>query len=298
MFDPPLHREEAVKLITPVVDGEAGEEQCRAFYRYIERDIEVKRRYEEEKWIKYLIRHQMTRFEAPPRLKKKVSSLLDEFHLRERQKRYVPASKNHQIPDPPSSEPADLPQNSTFRKSFYKPLFLTILGMLVTLGLLGYYFSGNVFEVNELAYQHYTVQRGHFTGNYEAASIPIFPESSPIEEYYFRIPKYKGAKLAGVVSHSIMEDYQVPLIIHQMPSSTPHQQTIYTFVFDIKDIENHPYLYRSSQSIEATKHQNQFFSQQINGRFITSWQEGTHLYISISNKAGRQLAISGEFPSP
>ncbi len=78
MVKPRLHREEAKRLITPVVDGEATAERSRAFFRYIEQDQEMKRRYKEEKMIKHLIQVQLPRYEAPPHLRRKIKYVLKE----------------------------------------------------------------------------------------------------------------------------------------------------------------------------------------------------------------------------
>lgn len=77
MVNTQLQREEAIQLITPVIDGEVTAERSRAFFRYIQQDHEIKRRYEEEKLIKYLIRVQLPRFEAPPHLRKRIEYVLE-----------------------------------------------------------------------------------------------------------------------------------------------------------------------------------------------------------------------------
>ena len=75
-----LHREEAIKLITPVVDGEAAEEASRAFFQYIEKDAEVNWYFEEEKSVKSILRQKLPRYQAPSHLRRRIKLLLRRFH--------------------------------------------------------------------------------------------------------------------------------------------------------------------------------------------------------------------------
>jgi hypothetical protein len=74
-----IHRKEAIKLITPVIDGEAAEESNRAFFQYIKQDAEVSWYYREEKLIKHLIRNNLPRYKAPSRLRNRIKILVGQI---------------------------------------------------------------------------------------------------------------------------------------------------------------------------------------------------------------------------
>lgn len=76
-----LNKKEAIKLITPVIDGEVAEEQTRAFFRFIQDDREVHRCFEAEKRVKELLRLRLPRHRAPTRLRRRVKSLLSGYRL-------------------------------------------------------------------------------------------------------------------------------------------------------------------------------------------------------------------------
>ncbi|HLR25797.1 MAG TPA: hypothetical protein VK112_07995 [Fodinibius sp.] len=73
-----LTKHEAEKLITPVADDEATAEERRAFFAFIEKDAEIRRKYQSIKNIKKLMRTRCPCSNAPPSLHQTVKRLIQE----------------------------------------------------------------------------------------------------------------------------------------------------------------------------------------------------------------------------
>ncbi|MGK7388805.1 MAG: anti-sigma factor family protein, partial [Candidatus Cyclobacteriaceae bacterium M2_1C_046] len=73
-----LTKDEAIKLITSVVDGEVDEDTRSSFLEYISEDKEVRAEYESLKRIKQLVVERCPTHRAPETLKLRVQQFLSE----------------------------------------------------------------------------------------------------------------------------------------------------------------------------------------------------------------------------
>lgn len=76
-----LTKYEALELITPVVDDEACKEKRRAFFDFIEKNDDVRRKYESAKNIKSLMQSRCPSSRAPESLRSGIQKLLQENNL-------------------------------------------------------------------------------------------------------------------------------------------------------------------------------------------------------------------------
>lgn len=75
MSNKKLTKYQALRLITPVVDGEATTEEREAFFAYIDENKEVCRKYKSVKNIKKLMRTRYPCSSAPPSLLQTVKNI-------------------------------------------------------------------------------------------------------------------------------------------------------------------------------------------------------------------------------
>lgn len=73
-----LTKAQALKLITPVVDGEASETEREAFMEFIAENEEVHKKYKAMEKLKSLISSRCSRVKAPRSLQNRVQAFLNE----------------------------------------------------------------------------------------------------------------------------------------------------------------------------------------------------------------------------
>lgn len=73
-----LTKYEALELITPVVDDEVSEEERTAFFKYIAKHRDVRRKYESLKNIKSLMGSRCPSACAPAALRKEIKRLINQ----------------------------------------------------------------------------------------------------------------------------------------------------------------------------------------------------------------------------
>lgn len=73
-----LTKYEALELITPVVDNEVSEEKRNAFFTYIAKDSDVRKKYESVKNIKSLMGSRCPCICAPDALRKEIKRLINQ----------------------------------------------------------------------------------------------------------------------------------------------------------------------------------------------------------------------------
>ena len=76
-----LTKYEALELITPVVDDEVCKEKRRAFFKFIEKNDDVRRKYESVKNIKSLMQSRCPSSRAPESLRSGIRKLLQQSDL-------------------------------------------------------------------------------------------------------------------------------------------------------------------------------------------------------------------------
>lgn len=138
-----LSKIQALKLLTPVVDGEASEAERKAFMEFIAQNEEVRNKYHTMKKLKSLVSERCPRTKAPDSLRNKVNDFLQEVKEDESHPQIDPP-----IYDIPCSGPGTLAgRNITPPDNNSKPrywLLSSAATMLVILALGGFFNVSNL----------------------------------------------------------------------------------------------------------------------------------------------------------
>lgn len=296
-----LNKKEAIRLLTLVVDNEASEEEKIAFFKYIQSDKEVKKKYESLLFVKQLLKTKYSRENAPDHLRKKISGIIEDMEWEKEQESKVDNTStylndSHAFND----NNYDSPQSKD-RSSLYKLLkparYLAAASVIFIFSLLTIEFlekvsSDRLFHqssVEQVAMSHFT------TGSHLQASLasyqPIsFDHASQLlkdeMEYSPRLPKIEGASLNKILHTTFSDGYTIPVLeFHQAGID----ETIYVFAFKVDDFEAKRSIERDPEAVKSCKTYDDYHIKEINGKHVVSWKWGEYWYTAVSNHNGNDL---------
>ncbi len=281
-----LEKQDAFELVTPVVDGEAGEEESKVFFQYIDTHPDVRQYYEEELWLKKLVRDKVVYESAPDNLKDKVLHLIES--LVEQDGKGSSVGPAEPLPGHEKRHQAGIIQKSiyalaaalVFSAFIYFNLFTgqeSADMQAVQSGLLG---------LEEHVYNYFVSKEGKFIEP-DIHEISVEKLQVKIYEHFgsnFSVPKLSDITLAGAVISEFLPDYHTPLFEYKVEE----EDIIYIFAFHIPEMEQH--LVRDSLAVDYCIRDDAYYIATIGDKDLVSWKWDDIWYVGISNHDGDAIA--------
>lgn len=294
-----LTKDEALELITSVIDDEVDEETRIAFFSYLETDPEVERQYESALRIKNLLATRCPVEKAPDRLRYRIRVLL--------------AAERASFSDFPREEPVyDIPCKKmpfsysveessdhlhTARRpqQLYQQTWFYVSAVVVAITALFWSIvhvtqsAPSSYSIEEHTYRHFSNHNGSFIQPTISTASMRSAETALASEFNVPIivPPLANAEFKGVVFTDFVPDYTTPLLEYYLPGE---DQYIYIFAFDISQLNKHGALNRNEEAVKACINPGDFHIRDINGKHVVSWKWGNTWYTAISNHNGQKLA--------
>lgn len=303
MSDERLTKEEAIKLITLVVDGEVDESTRSSFLEYIEEDSEVRHQYESIKRIKKLVAERCPTHKAPDSLKLRIQKFL----LQEQGKLKELKSNNDsgtsavdrpsRIPDSNISEQNnDGGSNSGSNNrgsTFQKWLYAAAASFLIIAAFWGLIFNNQpiqkTYNIEEYVFRHFNNNNGQLvpptikTDDLADAEVTL----ASTFNMTMTIPPLSNTQFKGVAINEFVPGYDAPLLEYYLPQE---DQFIYIFAFDMEKMNQFGNLSRNQEAIRKCVKPQDFHITNINGKHVVSWRWNGTWYAAISNHDGQTLA--------
>jgi len=293
-----LTRQKALHLLPLIVDNEAAEDEKTAFYRYIQKDEEVRKKYESLIFIKQLLKTKYSPEKAPDHLKNKISELIEDMKWEQTE---------HSKVDNISSSVSEKSASETERISSVKkpsPLFsvkktgrylaaaavLLILSIL-TIELLDKTSSNNFHAsgIEEMALSHFN------SGDHISASVasfrPVsFSHASQLlndeMSHQPRLPEINGASLRRVIYSAFIEGFKTPVLEFYQDEIN---ETVHIFAFRLDDLKNEYKMKRDPEAVKSCNTYDDYHIKEIDGKHVVSWKWGDYWYTAVSNHHGDDL---------
>ena len=276
-----LSKTEAYKLVTPVVDGEASEEEFKEFFDYIDSDSDVRIYYEEERWLKQLLRRKVIYEPAPERLKILISEKITQAAESERlaERRHIAASVR--------KIPGLALKYAIGFAALIALTFFIYLGSLFTGNTVG---NPSVKEglpiLEERVHQFFMANEGSIIPpDIQTDSLDVIQAKlSQLFMHDYYIPDLNNVSFVGVVKSEFLPEYHTPLFEYKVDED----DIIYIFAFYIPELEG-----RLSRSIQAVSHcvgKTDYYIDSSGVMDLVSWKWDEFWYVGISNHDGETLA--------
>jgi hypothetical protein len=298
-----LNKSEAIKLLSQVVDNEAPEEDKVAFFKYIQTDKEVKKKYESQMFIKKLLKTKYSRKNAPDHLKKKIFVIINDMECENDQEEKVDNT-------PAYLESADTFNSNDFRDEtsrksspllkLLKPArYLAAASVIFIFSLLTIEFletmsSDRIYAQNQQSLEYVALE--HFrTGSHIEASFASFQPNSLdqaselLEEqmsYSPRLLNIQGAELRSILQTTFSEGHNVPVLDFYQAEI---DESIHVFAFKLGEFEDPRMAARDPEAVENCKTYDDYHIKEINGKHVVSWKWGDYWYTAVSNHNGNDL---------
>lgn len=277
-----LDKKDAFELVTPVADGEATEEELKAFFQYINGNPDVKNYYEEELWIKQLLKDKVSFEPAPDHLKQNIAHLIQSQFRLDRK----PVENLHPVSDRAGIR---LYYGISFRIWFTLAAILVIAAFIYI-----YQYPGSDTEdirstqtilpaVEEHVYNHFVTNRGEFIYPDVTSDASDEIHRKVFEEFGYdvTVPLLADISLAGVVYSEFLPEYRSPLFEYKVDDG----DFIYIFAFHIPEMEK--YLHRNADAVDYCVSDNAYHITSFGGKDLVSWKWEDIWYVGISNHDGQ-----------
>lgn len=288
---------QALKLLTPVVDGEASEAERQAFMEFIAQNEDVRNRYHTMKKLKSMVTERCPRAKAPDSLRNRVSNFLREVEEEDPTPKVEPPIYDIPCNGPGSNAAPRLsrPNNNTSGFKSRNWLFSSAATMLVML-ILGGYFNVNTpsqevpgMNMEEKIYEHFIENKGQYIEPTISTASLGSAESRLFSDYNIsmKVPEVQNSTFKGVVVDEFIPSYQAPLLEYHLESE---DQYIYIFAFELNKLRQSEDLRSITNRVDTDTMGNDFQVRQINDKAVVSWKWENVWYTAISNQAGDKLA--------
>jgi len=279
-----LKKEEARWVLPAVVDNEATEEERLAFFTFIKKNPEVEKEYKDALLIKKTLATANLRKKAPDHLRKAVMKSIEEL-------KNECASTDKKIQSIPTPIYSDT--HSTKWLRYLSAAAAVLFISLVTLQLLDRSTGGASNDYNviveNMAAEHFIKSGGELIEPHFSTNLTDEAEAYLRDHFGMQItiPTLEGAEFAGIVMAEFVNNFQTPLLEYSQQNIG---ETIYLFVFDMDQVQQHKTLVRHGAAAEACKKSEDFYVAVINEHHVVSWLWDNTWYSAISNHNGYDLA--------
>ncbi len=279
-----LEKRDAFELVTPIVDGEANEEEIEAFFRFIESNSDLKEYYEEELWLKQLVKERVRYEPTPDYLKKKIDQLvksLAEQESREGTSEFTTGRTR-----------GSLKIKSYFATKYVIAAVLLLMAFAYLFQLLSSDEYGSMAvqssmpKVEQYVYAHFVENHGSYVEPDIAIDGIIDLYKTVLDQfgYEYYVPELVDLSLSGVKRSEFIADYHTPLFQYKVAEN----DYIHIYAFHIPEMENH--LGRDSGAIEFCVKGDDYYIASYEGKDLVSWKWDDFWYVGISHHDGRVLA--------
>ncbi len=300
-----LTRQKALYLLPLIVDNEASEEEKTVFYRYIQTDEEVRKKYESLIFVKQLLKTKYSPAKAPDHLKNKISEMIED--MKWEQAEY---SKVDNTLSSSSVSEKSAPEKSTSEtersRSVNKPsphfsvkktgrylaaaAVLLVLSIL-TIELLDKSSSNNFYTdgIEEMALSHFN--SGDHISTSVASFRPVsFSHASQLlndeMSHQPRLPEINGASLRRVIYAPFVEGFNTPVLEFYQDEIN---ETVHIFAFRLDDLKKDYKMKRDPEAVKNCNTNDDYHIKEIDGKHVVSWKWGDYWYTAVSNHDGEDL---------
>jgi len=291
-----LTRQEALDLLPLIVDNEASEEEKATFYRYIQTDEDVRKKYESLIFVKQLLKTRYTPKKAPDHLKKSIASLIEDLKW-EQQEMSVVDNTMSSLPEKSELDKTIRQKRGSEHSArmmkvarYVTAAAVILVFSLITIDLLEK--TSNIQKYNgieELALSHFN------SGEHISASIASFRPSSTEHavqilnnemSHHLQLPHIEGATLRRVLYTTFSNGFTTPVLeFHQAGIN----ESVHIFAFLIDDLKNEYKMQRDPEAVKSCKTRDDYHVKEINGKHVVSWKWGDYWYTAVSNHNGNDL---------
>lgn len=290
-----LDKRTAYELVTPVIDNEASAEEKNAFFDFIADHPEVRLYYEEEQWLKKLVREKADRHKTPPRLKRKIHNLIEKLAAEEsgsnaaeswlankklHEDSYLPSMTGNRSPDLKKISAYTIAAAIIFSTFIYLTLFNNREAFPVHM------LTHELPSVEENVHRHFVNNDGKLLRPDISPDSNIFAEAMVLEysDTEFNIPLLPDAGFEGIVDTEFLPDFHTPLLEYK----AAEDDVIYIFAFNISDIRDR--MKRDPRAVDQCRNKNDYYITTVGNADIVSWKWDDTWYAGISGLAGEKLA--------
>lgn len=289
-----LTKEEALKILTLVIDNEASAREKSAFLDYLEHDSEMKEYYRRLLSVKKLVGEKYKKREAPSSLRQFVINqvyasdpLLEDYSVSQ-----SPSSSNE-------SESGVILSDKTEGRKYISTIFRYIsaaaailLFSILIIELLDRSALPDqnvIYQVERYAYNHFENHNGSYIEpTFRTASVDVAENYlSEFHSLRMTVPPVNSAAFSGVIVSEFIPGYQTPLFEYYQEDLN---QYIYIFAFHIPHLEKIANLTRDSAAVGSISAETDFHVTEINGKHVVSWKWDENWYAAVSNHNGYELA--------
>lgn len=289
-----LTKVEALRLITPVVDGEATDEEQEAFMNFIAHNQEVRNRYRSIKNLKSVIASRCPAAKAPSSL----YTFVEEIS----QKSLSAENNDPPIYDLPTSRSVSQRNNSftspanSASSKIRRVIVAVAAGLFIVAGGWTYFnysetttSNTSTYNIEQFAYEHFIKHEGKFveptisTASLGTAEIRLAADY----DMPMIIPALKSAEFKGIVYGDFVPDFKAPMLEYHLPDD---DQYIYIFAFKLDKLKQFGQLIRHQEAVKQCNQPKDFHIRNINGKHVVSWKWDDVWYAAISNHDGDTLA--------
>lgn len=284
-----------------VIDNEASEDEKVAFFKYIQKNTDVKKKYESFLFVKQLLKTKYSRESAPKHLKDKITGIINDMEWEQEQKSKVDNStiyiKSEKAFDDNSYNTSSTGELSIIFKLLKPARYLVAASVIFIFTLLTIEFlekmsNDRVYNQNSLE----NIALNHFqTGSHIEASLASFEPTSLdhaselLQEnmaYSPRMPKVEGAKLRSVLQTTFSDGHNVPVFDFYQAGIN---EAIHIFAFKVGEFDDPKMIPRDPEAVKICKTYDDYHIKNINGKHVVSWKWGDYWYTAVSNHNGNDL---------
>ncbi|MEX0771241.1 MAG: hypothetical protein WD035_10935 [Balneolaceae bacterium] len=291
-----LNRQKALDLLPLVVDDEAHEDDKRAFFKYLELDDELRRKYRSMKRVKEFIRDRTPRVKSPDGLKARIATLIEKEQEKSSYRRSAEEEKpkisgflHGKIPPAKNDTSGKALDPYTYPRIAISAVAVLLLTLSVILALneISPVFKTE-FSLEEYVFSHFTQYNNPSIASLQPASL-VEARDYMISHFNQspRMPQIKGAQISGVFNIDFVPDFKTPMLEYAHEASN---QPIYIFAFHLDSLEVFNRIVRNPEAVNICKSNNDFHVREIHGKHVVSWKWGDYWYTAISNQNGHDLA--------
>ena len=268
-------------MVTPVVDGEASDTDEKYFFEFLENNSDVRQYYEEELWLKQLVKQKTEFHPAPDHLKNRILQTIASMRSGD-------------------NTNSGFAYGEAQPKIYSRTFFRISAGLAAILVLSLFIYLISIFSEQDIntqadstalptveshVYQYFVEHAGKLIPPDLASGSgsDIHSEIVRMFQNDYAIPELENVFLAGVVQSELLPEYHTPLFEYKVDED----DIIYIFAFHIPEMDN--YLSRSNEARAHCIRNTDYHIEHFEDRDIVSWKWDDNWYVGISNHDGETL---------
>lgn len=281
-----LDKKQAYELSTVVADGEATRDEREAFFAFIEDNPDVRAYYEEELWVKQLVREKVIFDKTPAHLRKSIEDKLKAV------------SGNSEYYDEDPVEIKNNPANtggvmaSGKRFAVISSIAAVFIAGLILFVSQWFFTDDQATATSDLpslekhVLEHFSTFDRHEIqpGISENSRDNIANHLAENFDISITVPDLANTSISGAVYTELVNDYHTPLLQYKMDD----EDFIYIYAFDVSDLENH--LERNPEAVKQCINKDDYHISNVDGYDVVSWKWDDVWYVGISRHEGEKLA--------